>query len=83
MFVFQIIAIIIAGKPATGKTTALNTVVAALNADQGGSTTSVKLARIFPKALEEFSDIFGCVNPATGDWEDGIFTSTFRKAHKV
>lgn len=84
VFVFLFIVVIIAGKPATGKTRALHTVIAAVNnADQENSATSVKLARVFPQALEEFSDIFGCVNSATGDWEDGIFTSIFRKAHKV
>ncbi len=76
-------AVIIAGKPATGKTSALNTVISALNAERGSSVASVKLARVFPKALDEFSAIFGCVDPASGDWEDGIFTSIFRKAHMV
>lgn len=76
-------AVIVAGKPATGKTAALSTVIAALNADQKSPMSSVKLARVFPKALEEFSDMFGCVSPTTGDWEDGIFTSIFRKAHQV
>lgn len=76
-------AVVLAGKPATGKTAALNTVVAAFNADQESSAANVKLVRVFPQALEESSDIFGCVNFATGDWEDGIFTSIFRKAHKV
>jgi Cdc6-like AAA superfamily ATPase len=77
------LAIIIAGKPATGKTAALNTVVSALNSVQENTAAGVKLARIFPRAVEDFSDLFGRVNCVTGNWEDGIFTSIFRKAHKV
>lgn len=80
---FYHLAVIVAGEPSTGKTTALNTVVSAFNAGNGSSTASVKLMRVFPKAVEDFSEIFGCVNPDSGNWEDGIFTSIFRKAHKV
>lgn len=75
-------AVIIAGRPATGKTAALNTVISALNANPDNSAT-IKLMRLFPKAMDDISDVFGCVNLNTGDWEDGIFTSIFRKAHKV
>ena len=76
------LAVIIAGKPATGKSTALNTVISALNA-QPGNSASIKLMRMFPMSVESLSDVFGCVNPVSGNWEDGIFTSIFKKAHKV
>ena len=75
-------AVIVAGKPATGKSAALSTVISALNA-QPGHSTSVKLMKVFPKSVEKLSDIFGYVDPFSGDWEDGIFTSIFKKAHKV
>ncbi len=78
-----ILAVIVAGTPATGKTSALNTVVSALNAIQGQSSNNVKLMRVFPKSVENLSDIFGSVNSLNGNWEDGIFTSIFKKAHKV
>ena len=77
------LVVVIAGNPATGKTTALKTVVAALNAKLDNLASSVKLLRIFPKAIEDMSDIFGYVDPVNGNWEDGIFTSIFRKAYKV
>lgn len=82
MALFIVVAVVIAGKPATGKSAALNIVISALNA-QPGHAASVKLMRVFPKSVENLSDIFGSVNPVSGDWEDGIFTSIFKKAHKV
>lgn len=76
-------AVVVAGRPATGKTTALNTVVSTLNAIQGSDSSSIKLAKVYPDTYEDLSDIYGCVSPTGRDWVDGIFTSIFRKAHKV
>ena len=70
----------------TGKTAALQTVVSALNArgpSDKGTNTSVKMLRIFPGTCGDPSELYGHVNPTSGDWVDGIFTSIFRKAHKV
>ena len=74
-------AVVLAGKPATGKTAALNTVLAALKATLD-ETSTVKLARVYPGVFEDLSDLFGRVGPSD-EWEDGIFTSIFRKAQKV
>ena len=76
-------AILLVGQPATGKTSALQTVVSTLNASDGGTHTFVKLLRIFPGVSGDLSELYGHVNPSSGDWVDGIFTSNFRKAHKV
>lgn len=75
-------AVILLGQPATGKSTVLNTVVSVLNAEQGNSV-AIKLSKVYPKAVDNLYELFGCVNPTTGDWEDGVFTSIFRKAHQV
>ena len=76
-------ALIIAGRPATGKTAALNTVVSTLNAIQGSDSSNIKLIKIYPDTYERLSDLFGCVATPGGDWVDGIFTNIFRRAHKV
>ena len=81
-------AVIVAGRPATGKSAALSTVVSALNfsglVDSEVSTSSnVRLLRIYPGVFEELSAVFGRVCPTSGDWVDGVFTTIFRKAHKV
>ena len=70
----------------TGKTAALQTVVSTLNArptSDGGTHTFVKLLHIFPGVSADLSELYGHVNPSSGDWVDGVFTSNFRKAHKV
>lgn len=74
---------IVAGRPATGKSSALNTVVSTLNALQGSDSSNIKLVKVYPDTYESLSDLFGCVTQQAGDWVDGIFTSIFRKAHKV
>ena len=74
---------IVAGRPATGKTAALNTVVSTLNALQGSESSNIKLVKIYPDTYNDLSDLYGGVSSPDGDWMDGIFTSTFRKAHKV
>ena len=79
-------AVLLAGQPATGKTAALQTVVSALNArgpSDRGTNTSVKMLRIFPGMCGDPAELYGNVSPSSGDWVDGIFTSIFRKAHKV
>ena len=79
-------AVLLVGQPATGKTAALQTVVSTLNArstSDGGTHTFVKLLRIFPGVAGDLSELYGHVNPSSGDWVDGVFTSNFRKAHKV
>ena len=79
-------AVLLAGQAMTGKTAALQTVVSALNArgpSDKGTNTSVKMLRIFPGTCGDPSELYGHVNPTSGDWLDGIFTSIFRKAHKV
>ena len=76
-------AVVVAGKPASGKTTALSTVVSTLNSIQGSDSSSIKLVKIYPDTYEDLSDVYGCVAPTGGDWMDSIFTSIFRKAHKV
>ena len=79
-------AVLLVGQPATGKTSALQTVVSTLNArstSDGGTHTFVKLLRIFPGVSGDLSELYGHINPSSGDWVDGIFTSSFRKAHKV
>ena len=77
-------AVIVAGRPATGKSTALNTVVSTLNAIQGSaSSNNIKLVKIYPNTYESLSELYGCVSSPGGEWMDGIFTSAFRKAHKV
>ena len=40
-----------------------------------------KLERINVQAVSDLSLIFGAVKPS-GDWEDGLFTSLWRKANK-
>ena len=77
------VAVIIAGRPATGKSSALNTVVSTLNAIQGSASSNIKLVKIYPDTYEILSDLYGCVSSPGGEWVDGIFTSAFRKAHKV
>jgi len=65
---------------------ALQTVVSALNArgpNDKGTNTSVKMLHIFPGMCGDPSELYGHVNPSSGHWVDGIFTSIFRKAHKV
>ena len=32
---------------------------------------------------KSLSELYGCVSSPGGEWVDGIFTSAFRKAHKV
>ena len=76
-------AVIIAGRPATGKSSALNTVVSTLNAIQGSASSNIKLVKIYPDTYESLSELYGCVSSPGGEWVDGIFTSAFRKAHKV
>ena len=76
-------AVVIAGRPATGKSAALNTVITTLNSIQGADSSKVKLVKIYPGTYESLSDLYGCVISSEGDWMDGIFTSIFRKAHKV
>ena len=77
-----------AGKPATGKSSALNMVVSALTSarreDSGtsGGISNIKVVKIYPGVFEELSDLYGYANPR-GDWVDGVFTDAFRKAHKV
>ncbi len=73
---------ILVGQPATGKSTALNTLISILNAD-AKNEASIKLSKMYPNALDDLSELFGWVNPNNGDWEDGIFTSIFKKAHQV
>ena len=75
-------AVLIAGRPATGKSAALSMVVSALNVRLGESS-NVKLMRVYPGIFEDLAAMFGHVSPSSGDWVDGIFTSIFRKAHKV
>ena len=43
----------------------------------------MKLLRIFPGVSADLSELYGHVSPSSGDWVDGVFTSNFRKAHKV
>ena len=76
-------AVIIAGRPATGKSSALNTVVSTLNAIQGSASSNIKLVKIYPDTYESLSELYGCVSSPGGEWVDGIFTSAFRKTHKV
>ena len=76
-------AVIIAGRPATGKSSALSTVVSTLNAIQGSVSSNIKLVKIYPDTYESLSELYGCVSSPGGEWMDGIFTSAFRKAHKV
>ena len=82
------IAVVIAGPPATGKSSALNTIVSALTSarreDSGtnGGLSNIKLVKIYPGVFEGLSDLYGYANPR-GDWVDGVFTDAFRKAHKV
>ena len=77
------VAVIIAGRPATGKSSALDTVVSTLNAVQGSASSNIKLVKIYPDTYESLSELYGCVSSPGGEWVDGIFTSAFRKAHKV
>ena len=79
-------AVLLVGQPATGKTSALQTVVSTLNTSStsdGGTHTFVKLLHIFPMVSGDLSELYGHVNSSSGDWVDGVFTSNFRKAHKV
>lgn len=75
------LAVVVAGKPATGKSAALATVVSALDAGMGESA-SLKLLKVYPGIFEDLATLFGRVS-SSGDWVDGIFTSIFRKANKV
>ena len=77
------VAVIVAGRPATGKSSALNTVVSTLNAIQGSDSSNIKLVKMYPDTYESLSDLYGCVSSSGEEWVDGIFTSAFRKAHKV
>ena len=85
LFLF-FVAVIIAGDAATGKSAALSTVMSALNAVKGGdgiAASNVKLIKMFPDTFENVANLFGSNSPPRGDWVDGIFTSTFRKAQMV
>ena len=77
-------AIVLSGKECSGKTKALQTVIAALNTlslSNGG--TPIKLQRLYPGALSSVNELYGSFDKLSGGWTDGIFTSLFRKALKV
>jgi len=74
--------VILVGQPATGKSSALNALISILNAENRNEVT-IKLSKVYPNAMDDLSELFGCVSAETGDWEDGVFTSIFKKAHQV
>ncbi len=77
------VAVILAGPPGTGKTSAINTAASVISAAQRGEGGPiVKVTKVFPGVFEGLSDLYGHVI-SSGDWVDGVFTDTFRKAHKV
>ena len=74
-------AVILSGKEASGKTSALGVVVATRNSLQSCSKMT-RIQKLFPKAHSALEELFGQKSEA-GGWSDGIFTSLLRKATKV
>ena len=79
-----IIATIIAGRESTGKTSALKTVISAMNYKDGGQSDcmTIKLQTIYPGVFNNVSDMLGCYDDSN-NWRDGLFTSFMRKSIKV
>ena len=77
-----IVAIILAGREASGKTSALKTIISTLNSKDSHTSLSVRSQKIYPGVFQNQSDIFGSIDES-GNWRDGIFTSLFRKSVKV
>lgn len=76
-----ITAVVLSGKEASGKTSALNTVVAVLNSQQSCPRIT-RVQKLFPAAHSTVEDLFGQSCEA-GGWSDGIFISLLKKAAKV
>ena len=75
-------AVVLLGEAASGKSAALSTAASTLNAEQA-NPMAIKLSKVYPNAVHNLCELFGSVDPTTGNWEDGVFSSIFRKAHQV
>ena len=69
------------GQAASGKTTALNTAAATLNA-LPYQKSKVEIHRVFPGAFDDVSTLIGRFSPG-GVWEDGVVISLVRRGLKV
>ena len=69
------------GEAASGKTTALNTAAATLNA-LPYQRSKVEIHRVFPGAFDDVSTLIGRFSPG-GVWEDGVVISLVRRGLKV
>ncbi len=77
------IAVTVAGNECTGKTSALRTVIAAMNSrDNREDSFTVKLHTIYSGVFVNVKDVFG-YHDESGNWRDGLFTSLMRKSIKV
>ena len=82
VYVFVPLAVVLYGRESTGKTSALKTVVAALNSKEMTNQLMIKLQNIYPGVFLSLSDLFGGYDDS-GNWRDGVFTSLLRKSTKV
>ena len=84
MYVCSILAVVLAGCHSTGKTSSLSTVISVCSVmhRHSSSTVSTRLQRINPAVFDSLETLYGDIN-STGDWVDGVFTATLRKALKV
>lgn len=78
-------ALVLAGREATGKSSALRTVISALGSKEGDTEMkTVRLQKIYPGVFNEQCHVFGCVEEERGSsWRDGIFTAIVKKSMKV
>lgn len=83
LVIIILVALVLAGREASGKTSALKTVVSALNSKEGDTEMkTVRLQKVYPSVYKDQSDVFGCVDER-GNWREGIFTALIRKSMKV
>lgn len=82
------IGIIVAGSPGTGKSSCISALIDTLtecsnikHKNTGSPMHNHKLQRIYPLGVSDPALVFGHIN-SNGDFEDGIFTSYWRKANK-
>ncbi|CAH1226669.1 DNAH5 [Branchiostoma lanceolatum] len=90
LIVFRPTGIIVAGPPASGKSSCIATLVEALSSISAPTPstrgrgkpalgTSHKLLRLNPLVVDDYGLVFGHLNQ-NHDWVDGIFTHAWRKA---
>ena len=94
--VLNILGLIVAGPPGSGKSTCIQTLIDALSSAPKASMSRVssgskgssssekmhKLIRINPLVVDESDLMFGYLTPSN-DWVDGIFTNACKKANRV